>query len=184
MHSMNEWLIALLAALIGAGAALGGSVISARSTREAGERQAAAALEALRLSTAEQWAARVHDQRRQAYVRFLEAVGAVAETRRTGEGRPGDRTDLQRAHARGRPRPRRSWSRCGATPARTRWTGPARHSWSRRAPRCADREGASADPPNPDRSPWRFRPGTRGPGSWENEVRALFPLAHPSGGHL
>lgn len=98
MHLMNEWLIALLAALIGAGAALGGSVISARSTREAGERQAAAALEALRLSTAEQRAARVHDQRRQAYVRFLEAVGAVAETRRTGEGRPGDRTDLQRAH--------------------------------------------------------------------------------------
>ncbi len=98
MHLMNEWLIALLAALIGAGAALGGSVISARSTREAGERQAAAALEALRLSTAEQRAARVHDQRRQAYARFLESVGAVAETRRTGEGRPGDRTDLQRAH--------------------------------------------------------------------------------------
>ncbi|MEW2621859.1 hypothetical protein [Streptomyces sp. NPDC048106] len=95
---MNEWLIALLAALIGAGAALGGSVISARSTREAGQRQAAAALEALRLSTVEQRAARVHDQRRQAYVRFLEAAGAVTETRRTGEGRPGDRTDVRRAH--------------------------------------------------------------------------------------
>ncbi|MGV9357421.1 hypothetical protein [Streptomyces misionensis] len=95
---MNEWLIALLAALIGAGSALGGSVISARSTRAAGERQAEAALEALRLSVAEQRAGRLDDQRRQAYVRFLEAAGAVAETRRTGEGRPGDRTDLRRAH--------------------------------------------------------------------------------------
>ncbi|AKJ14414.1 hypothetical protein ABB07_31485 [Streptomyces incarnatus] len=94
---MNEWLIALSAALIGAGSALGGSVISARSTRAAGERQAEAALEALRLSAEEQRAARVHDQRRQAYVRFLDAVGAVTETRRTGAGRPDDRTDLQRA---------------------------------------------------------------------------------------
>ncbi|MEU6357717.1 hypothetical protein ABZ896_51930 [Streptomyces sp. NPDC047072] len=96
---MTEWLVALLAAFVGAGAALAGSVIAARSTRAAGERQAEAALHALRLSVAEQRAARVHDQRRQAYVRFLEAADAVVVTRRTGEGQPGDVPDLHRAHS-------------------------------------------------------------------------------------
>lgn len=94
---MTEWLVALCAALIGAGAALAGSVISARGAREAGERQAEAALHTLRLTVAEQRAARLHDQRRQAYVRFLEAADAVLVTRRTGEGQPSDLPDLQRA---------------------------------------------------------------------------------------
>ncbi|NEB05917.1 hypothetical protein [Streptomyces sp. SID13726] len=96
---MNEWIVALSAALIGAGSALAGSVISARSTRAAGERQAEAALETLRLTIGEQRVARVHDQRRQAYVRFLEAADAVIETRRTGEGQAGDGTDLRRAYS-------------------------------------------------------------------------------------
>ncbi|PAZ17264.1 hypothetical protein CLM62_03135 [Streptomyces sp. SA15] len=95
---MSEWLVALFAALIGAGAALAGSLISARSTRAAGERQAEAALHTLRLSLEEQRAVRVLDQRRQTYVRFLEAADAVAVTRRTGEGQSSDLSDLQRAY--------------------------------------------------------------------------------------
>ncbi|MGC9541003.1 hypothetical protein [Streptomyces sp. UG1] len=95
---MSEWLVAVLAALIGAGAALAGSVISARSTRAAGERQAEAALHTLRLTVEEQRATRVHDQRRQAYVRFLEAADAGARAGRAWEGQPTDRLDLERAY--------------------------------------------------------------------------------------
>ncbi|MBC9725685.1 hypothetical protein [Streptomyces sp. TRM68367] len=96
---MIDWLVALCAALIGAGAALAGSVISARSTRAAGERQADAALHTLRLSLAEQRTVRILDQRRQTYARFLEAADTVAVTRRTGEGQPTDLPDLQRAYS-------------------------------------------------------------------------------------
>lgn len=94
---MSEWLVVLSAAFIGAGAALAGSVISARSTRAAAARQTEAALHTVRLTFEEQRAVRVLDQRRQTYVRFLEAADAVAVTRRTGESQPNDLPDLQRA---------------------------------------------------------------------------------------
>ncbi|MEV0640550.1 hypothetical protein AB0I77_37630 [Streptomyces sp. NPDC050619] len=96
---MNEWLSVLSAALIGAGSALAGSLITGRSTREAGERQAAAAEQTMRLTLDEQRAARIHAQRREAYVGFLQAVNAVLVTRRTGEAQPSDLPDLERAYS-------------------------------------------------------------------------------------
>ncbi|GGZ89977.1 hypothetical protein ACFOOM_08635 [Streptomyces echinoruber] len=101
---MREWGIALLAA----GSALLGSVVTgwftrgaghrqAEAARHAGDRQADALLETVRLTLEEQRASRVHEARRQTYARFLEAVEAVLLARRTGEGQPTDRSALQRA---------------------------------------------------------------------------------------
>ncbi|KAF5990808.1 hypothetical protein [Streptomyces sp. WAC00263] len=103
---MTDWGIAVLAA----GSALLGSLVTGWFTRGAGERQAAAArhagnrqadalLETVRMTLEEQRAARLHDTRRQTYARFLEAAEANLLARRTGEGQPTDRSGLQRALA-------------------------------------------------------------------------------------
>ncbi|ARQ72007.1 hypothetical protein [Streptomyces marincola] len=101
---MNEWGVALIAA----GSALAGSAVTglfafragtrqAEAARHAGDRQADAVLDTVRMTLAEQRAVRVLDLRRQTYVAFLDAAEAVILSRRTGEGRAGDRADLHRA---------------------------------------------------------------------------------------
>ncbi|MGW3957790.1 hypothetical protein ACWEKM_44570 [Streptomyces sp. NPDC004752] len=101
---MTEWGVALLAA----GSALFGSLVTgwfargagerqAEAARHAGNRQADAMIETARMTLEEQRAARLHEARRQTYARFLEAAEATLLTRRTGEGHPADRPGLQRA---------------------------------------------------------------------------------------
>ncbi|MFJ9851124.1 hypothetical protein [Streptomyces sp. NPDC101150] len=101
---MGEWGIALIAA----GAALAGSLVTgwytrsagtrqAEAARHAGDRQADALLETVRLTLQEQRAVRVLDLRRQTYVAFLEAAEVVMLTSRTGIGVSGDGAALQRA---------------------------------------------------------------------------------------
>jgi hypothetical protein len=104
MGRMSEWGIALVAA----GSAVAGSVVTGWFTRSAGNRQADAArhagdrqadalLDTVRMTLEEQRAARVLDVRRQTYVQFLHAAETVSATRRTGEGQAADRPALQRA---------------------------------------------------------------------------------------
>lgn len=99
---MSEWGIALIAA----GSALAGSLVTgwfarsagmrqAEAAQHAGDRQADALLHTVRLTLQEQRAVRLLDLRRQTYVAFLEAAEAVALTSRTGIG-PGGAA-LQRA---------------------------------------------------------------------------------------
>ncbi|MER6563385.1 hypothetical protein ABT300_37785 [Streptomyces sp. NPDC001027] len=101
---MTEWGIAVLAA----GSALLGSLVTGWFTRGAGERQAEAArhagnrqadalLETVRMTLEEQRAARLHEARRQTYARYVEAAEAAFFARRTGEGQPGEGPGLQRA---------------------------------------------------------------------------------------
>ncbi|MFJ3799954.1 hypothetical protein ACIPSJ_27190 [Streptomyces sp. NPDC090088] len=101
---MTEWGIAALAA----GSALLGSLVTgwfargageqqAEAARHAGNRQADAMLETVRMTLEEQRAARLHEARRQIYARYVEVVEAALLARRTGEGQPGDRPGLQRA---------------------------------------------------------------------------------------
>ncbi|MFC8826981.1 hypothetical protein ACFT9I_16765 [Streptomyces sp. NPDC057137] len=101
---MNEWGIALIAA----GSALAGSLVTgwfarsagmrqAEAAQHAGDRQADALLHTVRLTLQEQRAVRLLDLRRQTYVAFLEAAEAVALTNRTGIGLGGDGAALQRA---------------------------------------------------------------------------------------
>ncbi|MFE4533690.1 hypothetical protein ACFRKB_01305 [Streptomyces scopuliridis] len=101
---MSEWGIALIAA----GSALVGSLITgwftrtaggrqAEAARHAGDRQADAVLDTVRATLEEQRAVRVLDLRRQTYVRFLECAEVVSLSRRTGHGQPGDGPALQRA---------------------------------------------------------------------------------------
>ncbi|ONK09511.1 hypothetical protein [Streptomyces sp. MP131-18] len=101
---MGEWGIALIAA----GAALAGSLITgwfsraagsrqAEAARHAGDRQADALLETVRMTLREQRDARVQDVRRQTYVRFLEAAEGAILARRTGDGQASARADLQQA---------------------------------------------------------------------------------------
>jgi hypothetical protein len=103
---MGEWGVALIAA----GSALVGSLITgwftgsagtrqAAAARHAGDRQADALLETVRRTLAEQRAVRLLDLRRQTYVQFLEAAEAAILTRRTGEGQSSDRLALQRTFA-------------------------------------------------------------------------------------
>ena len=101
---MSEWGIALIAA----GSALAGSIITgwftriaggrqAEAARHAGDRQADALLDTVRITLQEQRAVRVLDLRRQTYLKFLEAAEIAITTRRTGGGTGDDRLALQRA---------------------------------------------------------------------------------------
>ncbi|MEU0742218.1 hypothetical protein [Streptomyces sp. NPDC006134] len=101
---MTEWGIAVLAA----GSALLGSLVTgwftrgaghrqAEAARHAGDRQADALLETVRMTLEEQRAARLHEARRQTYARFLEAAEEALLARRTGEGQSTTRSALQRA---------------------------------------------------------------------------------------
>ncbi|MFF9348745.1 hypothetical protein [Streptomyces sp. NPDC014734] len=96
-------------ALIAAGAAIVGSVATgwytrsaglrqAEAARRAGERQADAVLETVRMTLQEQAVVRVLDLRRQTYVRFLEAAETRILTERSGgRGGGGDEALLERA---------------------------------------------------------------------------------------
>ncbi|WP_326769624.1 hypothetical protein OG978_38350 [Streptomyces sp. NBC_01591] len=87
-------------ALIAAGAAIAGSAATgwytrsagfrqAEAARQAGDRQADALLETVRMTLREQAAVRVLDIRRQTYVAFLGAAESRIRAERTGRG-PGD----------------------------------------------------------------------------------------------
>ncbi|MGH3375805.1 MAG: hypothetical protein ACRDP6_13800 [Actinoallomurus sp.] len=102
---MSEWGIALIAA----GSALGGSVITgwytriagwrqAEAARHAGDRQADALLDTVRMTLEEQRVVRVLDLRRQTYLRFLDAAETAILTRRTGASADDERLGLQRAY--------------------------------------------------------------------------------------
>ncbi|MEW2166040.1 hypothetical protein AB0912_24005 [Streptomyces sp. NPDC007084] len=95
-------------ALLAAGSALLGSVVTgwftrgaghrqAEAARHAGDRQAAAVLETARMTLEEQRAVRLNEERRRAYTRFLEAAEATVLARRTGEGQPTGRQELQQS---------------------------------------------------------------------------------------
>lgn len=105
---MSEWAIALIAA----GSAIGGSVVTgwytrgagikqAEAARHAGDRQADALLDTVRMTLHEGADVRVLDLRRQTYVHFLEAAEAAIVANRTGIGSgispAGDVANLQRA---------------------------------------------------------------------------------------
>ncbi|MET4922517.1 hypothetical protein P3L51_09180 [Streptomyces sp. PSRA5] len=101
---MDEWGIALIAA----GSALAGSLVTgwfarsagmrqAEAAQHAGDRQADALLHTVRLTLQEQRAVRLLDLRRQTYVAFLEAAEAATLTSRTGIGPGSDGAALQRA---------------------------------------------------------------------------------------
>ncbi|WP_405610643.1 hypothetical protein OG292_07580 [Streptomyces sp. NBC_01511] len=101
---MSEWGIALIAA----GAALTGSLVTgwytrstgirqAEAARHAGDRQADALLHTVRLTLGEQRSVRVLDLRRQTYVDFIAAAEVVMLTGRTGIGAADDGPALQRA---------------------------------------------------------------------------------------
>jgi hypothetical protein len=102
---MSEWGIAL----ISAGSALAGGLVTgwfarsagvkqAEAARHAGDRQADALLDTVRMTFEEQRAVRVLDLRRQTYLRFLEAAEVVILTQRSsGAGQASDGPALQRA---------------------------------------------------------------------------------------
>ncbi|MCT2590801.1 hypothetical protein LHJ74_12910 [Streptomyces sp. N2-109] len=102
---MSEWGIAL----ISAGSALAGGLVTgwfarsagvrqADAARHAGDRQADALLETVRRTFEEQRTVRLLDLRRQTYLRFLEAAEVVLLARRSsGAGQSGDGPALQRA---------------------------------------------------------------------------------------
>lgn len=106
MSAMSEWGIALIAS----GSAVAGSIVTgwysrsagmkqAEAARHAGDRQADALLDTVRLTLREQTAVRTLEARRQTYVQFLVAVETAAAAGRTGRGEAGDGGDLQRAVA-------------------------------------------------------------------------------------
>ncbi|HEY5833005.1 hypothetical protein [Streptomyces sp.] len=102
---MSDWAIALIAA----GSALAGSAVTgwyaraagirqAEAARHAGDRQADALFDTVRMTLREQAAQRVLDLRRQTYLRFLEAADAAIVTARTSLPHPAaDPTALPRA---------------------------------------------------------------------------------------
>ncbi|MFD3580483.1 hypothetical protein [Streptomyces sp. NPDC058644] len=103
---MSEWGIALIAA----GSAVAGSLVTgwysrsagvkqAEAARHAGDRQADALIDTVRLTLREQAAVQVLDARRQTYADFLAAAETTVSAGRTGRGEPGDGADLQRAFA-------------------------------------------------------------------------------------
>ena len=103
---MSEWGIALIAA----GAALAGSLVTgwfaraaggrqADAARHAGDRQADAALATVRMTLADQRSIRLLDLRRGAYAEFLAAAEVLVLTRRTRVGDSGDLPALRRAFA-------------------------------------------------------------------------------------
>lgn len=103
---MSEWGIALIAA----GSAVAGSIVTgwytrsagvkqAEATRHAGDRQADALNDTVRLTLREEASARQLDARRSTYAQFLVALETTANAGRTGRGESGDGADLQRALA-------------------------------------------------------------------------------------
>ncbi|MEU8958555.1 hypothetical protein AB0C93_30145 [Streptomyces sp. NPDC048518] len=101
---MSEWGVALIAA----GSAIGGSIVTgwygrsaglrqAEAARHAGDRQADALLESVRLTIQSEQVQRALAQRRQIYGEFLGAAEARALTERTGRGSPDDEALLRRA---------------------------------------------------------------------------------------
>lgn len=101
---MSEWGVALIAA----GSAIAGSVVTgwygrgsglrqAEAARHAGDRQADALLESVRLTIQAEAVQRALTQRRQIYVEFLGAAEARILTERTGRGGPDDEAQLRRA---------------------------------------------------------------------------------------
>jgi hypothetical protein len=103
---MSEWGIALIAA----GSAVAGSIVTgwysrsagvkqAEAARHAGDRQADALLDTVRLTLREEAAVRALEVRRQTYVQFLAAVETAVAAGRTGRGDTGDGGDLQHALA-------------------------------------------------------------------------------------
>lgn len=101
---MGEWGVALIAA----GSAVLGSVVTgwftlgaghrqADATRHAGDRQADAVLETMRQTLGEQRVQRELDRRRDVYGAFLAAAESVAVAQRSGEGKPGGSAELYRA---------------------------------------------------------------------------------------
>ena len=103
---MSAWGAALLAAgsAVAGGAvtgwyARGAGVEQAEAARHAGDRQADALLDTVRMTLHEQAAVRVLDLRRQTYVRFLDAAGTALSAARTGAGAAGDPAALHRALA-------------------------------------------------------------------------------------
>ncbi|WPB94399.1 hypothetical protein [Streptomyces malaysiensis] len=101
---MSDWGIALIAA----GSAIAGSVVTGWYTRSAGIRQAAAArhagdrqadalLESVRMTLRAESGHREFALRRQTYAEFLEAAEARILTERNGRGQADDDVLLQRA---------------------------------------------------------------------------------------
>jgi uncharacterized protein (DUF2267 family) len=90
---MSEWAVALIAA----GAALAGSVVTGWYSRAAGIRQADAVLAAARATLAGEAALRARALRRQTYAEFLAAAGDRVLAERTGRGPAGDEAALHRA---------------------------------------------------------------------------------------
>lgn len=99
---MSEWGIALIAA----GSAIAGSVVTgwygrsagvrqAQAARHAGDRQADALLESVRLTVRAEAELRSLALRRQTYAEFLAAAEARILTERSGRGRPDDEVLLQ-----------------------------------------------------------------------------------------
>ncbi len=107
---MSEWEIALTAAVIAALSAIAGSLVTgwfarsagilqAQAAQHAGDRQADAVQETVRLTLQQQYSVHALDTRRQAYVRFLDAVETAVAAEQGGQGQAGDRAALQRANA-------------------------------------------------------------------------------------
>ncbi|MEU6373313.1 hypothetical protein [Streptomyces sp. NPDC046909] len=103
---MSEWGVALIAA----GSAIAGSIVTgwygrssglrqADAARHAGDRQADALLESVRLTIQSEAVQRALAQRRQIYVEFLGVAEVRVLTERTGRGSPDDEALLQRALA-------------------------------------------------------------------------------------
>ncbi|MFE7617674.1 hypothetical protein [Streptomyces sp. NPDC057496] len=95
-------------ALIAAGSAITGGVATgwftrsagfrqAEAARQAGDRQADALLETVRMTLREQATVRLSDIRRQTYVRFLGVAEERIRTERTGRGRGDDDALLESA---------------------------------------------------------------------------------------
>ncbi|WP_371273060.1 hypothetical protein [Streptomyces sp. MUSC 14] len=101
---MSEWGIALIAA----GSAIAGSIVTgwyarnagiqqAAAARHAGDRQADALLESVRMTLQSEAAQRAVALRRQVYAEFLGAAEARILAERTGRGQADDELLLQRA---------------------------------------------------------------------------------------
>ncbi|MET8981764.1 hypothetical protein ABZX85_39850 [Streptomyces sp. NPDC004539] len=100
---MSEWGVALIAA----GSAVAGSIVTgwyargagirqAEAARHAGERQADALLESVRITVRAEAGQRALAERRRVYAEFLAAVETRVLTERSGVGDPGDPAHFQR----------------------------------------------------------------------------------------
>ncbi|WP_240656797.1 hypothetical protein, partial [Streptomyces sp. V2] len=101
---MSEWGVALIAA----GSAVAGSIVTgwyargagirqAEAARHAGDRQADALLESVRITIRADAEQRARAERRRVYAEFLAAAEARILTERTGRGGPEDEAQFQRA---------------------------------------------------------------------------------------